>query len=596
MSERTGVWARFDDLSGSGESVLLSEPSHEFVARAPGQVAGVLRAAEQAARAGQWVAGFVTYEAAPGLDPSLPALPWKAEHPLAGLPLAWFSAFGHRQVVEPAWLVRDGAPSPGWSLDRDRAWHREAVGTVREAIAAGDYYELNLTARLTAEVDDPLELYLRLATAQRGRYHALIVTGEHTVVSASPELFFERNGDQVVTRPMKGTAARGRWPEEDLARAETLRTSEKERAENVMIVDVMRNDLGRVAVAGSVRVPALFTPERYPTLWQLTSTVTAQLPPGTDLADLFAALFPSGSVTGAPKRAAMQAIAAIEQRPRGLYCGAVGYLSPESDQPAARFSVAIRTVTISNRSGYGEYGAGGAITWSSDPDTEFAELETKTLALALPPHPARLIETLRFEPPDTLVNLDRHLDRLHESAQYFGFRYRLAAVEAALAETLRSRRAVTRVRIVLERSGAVHVEAEDFIPTHGPVRLGLAERPVRSDDVLLFHKHDARDRYDALRSSHPDVDDVVLWNERGEVTESTIASLAVHLDGRWWTPPLAAGLLPGVERGRLIDLGVLRERGITVDELMHADGVALVNSLRGWREGSLAVAHLLPAE
>jgi para-aminobenzoate synthetase/4-amino-4-deoxychorismate lyase len=590
------VWARFDDLSGGGESMLLSEPSHEFVARAPGQVAGVLRAAEQAARSGQWVAGFVTYEAAPGLDPSLPALAWAAEHPLSGLPLAWFAAFSRRQVLEPARLLRDGAPSPEWSLDRDRVWHREAVSTVREAIAGGDYYELNLTARLTAEIDDPLELYLRLATAQPGGYHALIVTGEHTVVSASPELFFERNGDDVVTRPMKGTAARGRWPEEDLARAEALRTSEKERAENVMIVDVMRNDLGRVAVAGSVKVPALFTTERYPTLWQLTSTVTAQLAPGTDLADLFGALFPSGSVTGAPKRAAMQAIAAIEERPRGLYCGAVGYLSPASAQPAARFSVAIRTVTLSNRSGYGEYGAGGAITWSSDPDTEFTELETKTLALAVPPRPARLIETLRFDPPDTLVNLERHLARLRGSAQYFGFCYRRGAVEAALAAALGRRRAVARVRIVLERSGAVHVEAEDFTPTPGPVRLGLAGRPVRSEDVLLFHKHDGRDRYDSLRGSRPDIDDVVLWNEHREVTESTIASLAVHLDGRWWTPPLAAGLLPGVERGRLIDLGVLRERDITIDELLHADGVALVNSLRGWREASLAVAQLLPAE
>ncbi|HWF50062.1 MAG TPA: chorismate-binding protein [Solirubrobacteraceae bacterium] len=596
MSERTGVWARFDDLSGGGESLLLSEPSHEFVARAPGQVAGVLRAAEEAARSGQWVAGFVTYEAAPGLDPSLPALSWTAEHPLANLPLAWFAAFRHRQALEPARLVRDGRPGPVWTLDRDQAWHREAVATVREAIAAGDYYELNLTARLTAEIDDPLELYLRLATAQPGGYHALIVTGEHTVVSASPELFFERHGDEVLTRPMKGTAGRGRWPEEDLARAETLRTSAKERAENVMIVDVMRNDLGRVALAGSVEVPALFTTERYPTLWQLTSTVTAQLAPGTDLADLFGALFPSGSVTGAPKRAAMQAIAAIEQRPRGLYCGAVGYLSPASPQPAARFSVAIRTVTLSNRSGYGEYGAGGAITWSSTPDIEFAELETKALALAAPPRPLRLIETLRFDPPDTLVNLDRHLARMRGSAEYFRFRYRRAAVEAALTDALRPRRAVTRVRIVLERSGAVHVEAEDFTATPGPVRLGLADRPVRSDDVLLFHKHDARGLYDALRGSQPDVDDVVLWNEHREVTESTIASLAVHLEGRWWTPPLAAGLLPGVERGRLIDLGVLRERDITIDKLMRADAVALVNSLRGWREASLAVAQLLPAE
>ncbi|HWF33751.1 MAG TPA: chorismate-binding protein, partial [Solirubrobacteraceae bacterium] len=374
--------------------------------------------------------------------------------------------------------------------------------------------------------------------------------------------------------------------------AEALRTSSKERAENVMIVDVMRNDLGRVAASGSVTVPALFDVERYPTLWQLTSTVTARLAPGTDLADLFAALFPSGSVTGAPKRAAMQAIAALEGRPRGVYCGAVGYLSPDPHRPPARFSVAIRTATRADASGYAEYGTGGAITWSSDPESEFAELETKALALTAPGPPERLLETLRFDPPDTLVNGARHLARLRASAGYFGFRYDAAAVDAAVARALRSRQTVTRVRIVVARSGAVEVQAEDFTPTSGVVDLGLAERPVRSGDVLLFHKHGARELYDALRRSQPDVDDVLLWNEHGQVTESTTANLAVRLEGRWWTPSLASGLLPGVERGRLLELGVLREREIAVEELADAEEIALVNSLRGWRPAQLRAAQL----
>ncbi|MDQ6805531.1 MAG: bifunctional anthranilate synthase component I family protein/class IV aminotransferase [Actinomycetota bacterium] len=582
--------------------MLLSGASHEFVAREPERVASVLRAAEDAARQGRWVAGFVSYEAAHALDAALPALGWPPEHPLSGLPLAWFAGFARREEVDPPQLV-PGHGGVDWRLDRDRAWHRGAVTTVREAIAAGDYYELNLTARLTAALDDPLELYRRLAGTQPGAYSSLIVTGEHTVVSASPELFFVRKGDEVLTRPMKGTARRGRWPNEDLASARALRTSEKERAENVMIVDVMRNDLGKVAEVGSVTVPALFETERYPTLWQLTSTVTARVGPDTDLADLFAALFPSGSVTGAPKRAAMQAIASTEQRPRGVYCGAVGYLSPDPRRPAARFAVAIRTATHANISGYAEYGAGGAITWSSDADAEWAELETKALALTSPPRPARLIETLRLEPPQTLVNLDRHLARLCASAEYFDFHYEQAAVDAALAHALAHRRAVTRVRIVLARSGAVHVEAEDLAPTAALVRLGVADRPIRSDDVLLFHKQADRDLYDSLRRSQPEVDDVVLWNERRQVTETTTASLAVQLDGRWWTPSLAGGLLPGVERARLIDLGALTERDISIDELTHADGVAVVNSLRGWRGAELSpvpsraqTAELLPRE
>ncbi|HWF73386.1 MAG TPA: chorismate-binding protein [Solirubrobacteraceae bacterium] len=590
------MWARFDDLRPGAQSMLLTDPAQEFVAHAPEEVKDALRAAEHAARAGHWVAGFVTYEAAHGLDSALPALAWAPGHPLAGLPLAWFAAFRCREEVGPPERVGGEAAQAGWSLDRERTWHRDAVACVREAIAAGDYYELNLTARLTATVTDPAELYARLADAQPGGYNALIVTGEHTVVSASPELFFARHGDEVVTRPMKGTTRRGRWPEEDVDRERALRTSEKERAENVMIVDVMRNDLGRVAALGSVEVPVLFETERYPTLWQLTSTVTARAAPGTDLADLFAALFPSGSVTGAPKRAAMQAIAAIEQRPRGVYCGAVGYLSPDPHLPGARFSVAIRTATRSNVSGYAEYGTGGAITWSSDPEAEWAELQTKAAALSGSPPPARLLETLRFDPPGTLVNLERHLARLSASAHYFGFRYRRAAVDTALAEALARRCAVARVRLVLERSGAVHVEAEDFLPTPGAVRLAIADDPVRSSDVLLYHKHADRELYDSARRAHPGVDDVVLWNERRQVTETTTANLAVRLDERWWTPSLACGLLPGAERARLIELGELAEREITVEELIQAERVAVVNSLRGWREAQLTAAQLLPQE
>jgi para-aminobenzoate synthetase / 4-amino-4-deoxychorismate lyase len=618
------VRARFDDLGPGGASFVLSEPTAQLVARDLGSVAGVVRAAEEAARAGHWVAGFVTYEAAPGLDPSLPSLDWPPGHPLASLPLAWFGVFARREEV--------AAPSPevwpapadertdegrdkrrGWQLDRDHAWHRHAVADIQEAIAAGDYYQLNLTARLTgtmSDMADPADpsyepptgpvyepsdtVYEPLAAAQAGRYNALIVTPDHTVISASPELFFSARGDRVVTRPMKGTAPRGRWPEEDRRRAEELRSSAKERAENVMIVDLVRNDLGRLAEVGTVDVAALFDAERYPTVWQLTSTVAAQIGAGVDLAGLFAALFPSGSVTGAPKRAAMRAISEIEQRPRGVYCGAVGYLEPldypsEAPRPAARFSVAIRTITCVNRSGYAEYGTGGAITADSDADAEWAELLTKTVVLHPPPRPAQLIETLRREPPRSLVNLERHLARLRASADYFAFAYDLAGVETALSDALAHRPALARVRIRLEPSGRVHVDVGELGVAPAVVCLALADHPVRSDDVLLFHKQADRQRYDGFRRSRPDADDVVLWNEAGQVTETTIANLAVHLDGRWWTPPLSCGLLPGIERARLVEEGVLAERIVTIDDLLGAPDVAVVSSLRGWRLAKVEV-------
>ncbi|HEY0806246.1 MAG TPA: chorismate-binding protein [Pseudonocardiaceae bacterium] len=374
------VVARFDDLTPGGRCFELSGLVDQFAAEGANDVAGVLRAAERAARAGRWVAGFVTYEAAPGLDPTLPAREWPRGHPLCTLPLAWFAACSDRTEVQPCRPAAD-PESVRWRLDRDRAWHRDAVAHVRESIARGDYYQLNLTARMTAEIRDAYDHYARLALAQNGAYNAFIATPEHTIMSASPELFFTRDGDEIVTRPMKGTAPRGQCPDDDLDRAVALRGSAKERAENIMIVDLLRNDLGRIATNGSVQVRELLATERYPTLWTLTSTIAARTRPNTDLAEIFGALFPSGSVTGAPKRAAMSAIGEIEQRPRGVYCGAIGYLAPHG---VARFSVAIRTITRVRGTGYAEYGTGGGITYSSDAASEWAELLTKTAVLHHP--------------------------------------------------------------------------------------------------------------------------------------------------------------------------------------------------------------------
>jgi para-aminobenzoate synthetase/4-amino-4-deoxychorismate lyase len=579
----------------------LTRPTAEFVAHSPTEVPAVLRAAEDAARRGSWVAGFVGYEAAAGLDAALAVRTRRDDDPLAGLPLVWFAAFDHRVPVpplEPA--VGTGETADGgdrnepavtaWHPDRDSVWHAEAVAAIREAIARGDYYQLNLTARLLGSVGDPVPAYAAVAGAQAGAHHALIVTREHAVISASPELFFSRQGTRLVVRPMKGTAKRGRWSAEDAAVAEGLRRSAKERAENTMIVDLLRNDLGRIAVTGTVRVSELFAVERYPTVWQLTSTICADVPERIGLLEIFTALHPSGSVTGAPKAAAMSAIAALEHRPRGVYCGAIGYLAPDPVHPEARFNVAIRTVTQDLRSGYAEYGAGGAITYPSRPDAEWAELLAKADVLRRPARPPGLIETCRYDPPGPAVEVGRHLARLAASAVYFGIRHDPAAAATAVGEALSARETPARVRILLDRSGRLTVEVGDLPPAGGTAILGLAAGPVRSDDILLFHKNSDRGRYDRWRRSRPGTDDVILWNERHEVTETTIASIAVRLDGSWWTPPLDCGLLPGIGRARLLERGVIRERVIPVGELARADGLAMISSLRGWRPARLAPA------
>lgn len=597
----SGVFARFDDLGEGGRSFVLTDPVEWFVATEPARVAEVLAAAEDAARRGRWVAGFVSYEAAAGLDSTLPVAARPTDHPLSGLPLVWFAAFARRQDVTCHAIDRTlNAPEPpataAWRLDQDERHHRDAVERIRLRIAAGDFYQVNLTARLSGTVRDAFAQYARLAVAQRGRFNAFMSTGEHAVASASPELFFTRDDRLVTTRPMKGTASRGRWPGEDEQHVRALRTSAKERAENIMIVDLLRNDLGRIAETGTVAVRSLLEPERYPTVWQLTSTVTALAREGTDLVDLFRALFPSGSVTGAPKVAAMRAIVDLEDSPRGVYCGAVGYLAPHPVRPPLRFSVAIRTLTTAIGSGYAEYGAGGGITWSSDPAAEWAELLTKTVVLRRPPRaPARLLESMRFEPPGRVANMDRHLARLVASARHFGFPEDVHALRAAVWRAVTGRADTCRVRLWLDSTGAVAAEAEPLTATPDLTELAIADRTVCSEDVLLFHKHDDRRRYDEPRRSRPDVDDVLLVNERGHVTESTCANLAVLIRGRWWTPPLDSGLLPGIERARLLETGELAERVLTPDDVASADAVALVSSLRGWRPARLAVCGRMSA-
>jgi para-aminobenzoate synthetase/4-amino-4-deoxychorismate lyase len=369
--------ARFDDLTTGGRSWALEEPLAEMSTHDPGQVPALIAEAEAGARSGRWVAGFVCYEAAPGFDSGLRV---RSVGPSLGgrVPLAWF-AFFDRCVEVPFGSAGEAVEDPSWTLEWNQARHRAAIDTIKGLIAAGTTYQVNLTARAWGTVRDPWALYAKLADAQRGGVNAFIETGSHSVVCASPELFFGTDHGRIVMRPMKGTARRGDTAESDSLAAGTLSTSTKERAENVMIVDMVRNDLGRIARTGSVRVDSLFELEKYPTVWQLTSTVAADLAPRANLATIFRALFPAASVTGAPKWATMKAIAELEDSPRGVYCGAVGWIAPGARR--ARFCVAIRTATVVTATGEAQYGTGGAITWPSDPQAEWDELLAKAAVL-----------------------------------------------------------------------------------------------------------------------------------------------------------------------------------------------------------------------
>jgi para-aminobenzoate synthetase / 4-amino-4-deoxychorismate lyase len=608
-AEKT-VRCRIDHTAAGEGGTELRAPRGQLEAWSTSDVAGVLAEAEAAARRGLYAAGFVAYEAAPAFDDAFRVhavtRPGRA---VPRLPLAWFGLFAESHAVGPLSPAGTGTASSEdafspetspWCCEIDASSHAGGVGAIRASIAAGDAYLVNHTTRFRrtwAETDDPFSLYRRLVAAHNGGYHAYMETADWAVACGSPELFFAHASGRLTARPMKGTAPRGRWATEDAGHAAALQHSAKERAENVMVVDLLRNDIGRIAATGTVTVPELCQVERHPTLWQLTSTVTAETPPGIGLADIFGALFPCASVTGAPKVSAMSIIADLEQAPRGVYCGAVGLIRPDRsgtrpDGVSTRFAVSIRTAVVDKCRQLVEYGSGGGITWDSSPESEWQEVLIKTKALvdARPPpgDGHGLIETMGYYPDDNggvVRNLEDHLTRLASSADYFGFPVPRHAAHR-IGRAISGLTTPARLRLVLYPDGAIDVTTATLEGGERPPllqQLCVDPQPIESSDVALFHKTTDRQRYEDRARRHSGADDVVLLNERGEVTETTRANLAVCLGGRWSTPPLDCGLLPGVERARLLAAGHLVERVIPVEELHHAEAVATLSSLRGWR-------------
>jgi para-aminobenzoate synthetase/4-amino-4-deoxychorismate lyase len=579
--------ARFDALGshGEGRSFVFRRLASVVEAWTLAEVVPALQAVERAVAEGLHAAGFVAYEAAPAFDPALSVR--GVDESAGPLPLLRFALFRDRMEGRPPSAEEaDGEFSLGvWTPSVTEEHYAEAVGRIREWIAAGDTYQVNHTFRLRASfTGDDAAAYARLVLAQRAAYSAHLRFGAVSILSISPELFFRWEGDALTLRPMKGTRPRGRWPAEDAALAAALLASAKDRAENVMIVDLLRSDAGRVAVPGSVDVPRLFEVERYETVHQLTSTIRARTRPGTRLSDLFGALFPSGSITGAPKIRTSRLIAELEDSPRGVYTGAVGFVSPGE----AIFNVAIRTLVIDRRAGTAELGVGSGITYDSDAAAEYRECLSKAEFARRAPNDFHLLETLLWEPENGFFLLGGHLDRLRESARYFGFRCDREEIERRLADGVSSRlTGPRRVRLLLTREGGVSVEVSPLPVSEEPVRVALAGEAVNSEEPLLYHKTTRREVYERRAAERPDCDDVLLVNERGEVTESTIANVVVETAGERLTPPLACGLLPGVFRAELLRRGAVAERVLTPADLQRAEAIWLVNSVRRWRRAVL---------
>jgi para-aminobenzoate synthetase/4-amino-4-deoxychorismate lyase len=592
--------AQFDDCLTS-LSTVYSDCTAVLETTELDEVNRLLTLVEQAAAHGLWAIGFISYDAAPGFDAALttrfrePRPSAKSDatvdfaHP--DLPLAWFGLFRTKQTEPYGYSDR---PRGRYEFDRWRASlnfdeYAARIAELQGLLGAGDTYQTNLTFRLASRVSgDLFACYRDLVDAQGGAYNAYIDTGRFVVASASPELFFEWSGESLTARPMKGTVSRGRSPAEDRLNRDWLASSEKNQAENVMIVDLIRNDLGRVAQFGSVEVPELFALEQYETLWQMTSTVRAAPRPELSLGDIFRALFPSGSITGAPKYLTMEIIAKLESSARGLYCGAIGLVAPPGESFRAKFNVAIRTLVVDRSNGLALYGTGGGITIDSTPTLEFAEAYAKTAILPRPPETHSLIETMAVLPTLGVRNRPLHLTRLLNSAMYFGFAIDLEKIEQALDVMAAKTTEPQRLRLVLDHKGEIEVTVTRLLPSQiEPISLIIDFEPIMSNDPLFAHKTTLRNAYECRAARHHDVDDVLLVNERGEVTESTVANLVVMLEGEWWTPPLTSGCLPGVERARLIAQGLVRERVLYPSDVSAASRIGVVSSLRGFRRAAL---------
>jgi para-aminobenzoate synthetase / 4-amino-4-deoxychorismate lyase len=495
----------------------------------------------------------------------------------------------------------------------DPAQFTAAIDAIQQALRAGDSYQVNFTYRLGFNVfGSPVALFRRLRARQPVRYGALIaLPGDRWVLSCSPELFVEKTGAALHARPMKGTAPRSADPMVDRQAAEFLGRDPKNRSENVMIVDLLRNDLARVAAIGSVKVPALFSVEPYESVWQMTSTVTAALRARTSFAAILRALFPCGSITGAPKYKTMQLIEALESTPRGLYCGAIGWLDaapadpPDvvpAGQPCGDFclSVAIRTLTLSAQTQpgkqpgkrRGEMGVGAGIVLDSVAADEFAECQLKARFLTQADPGFQLFETMYGTHQDGVRHLERHLARLSASARWLDFRFDEVDTRARIAaqcEALQPDHG-HRVRLVLDKAGVMEITAAPLVPLADEV-VGVLLGPdhgfatTQAGDMLLLHKTTRRAEYDRgwREAEALDAFDTLFFNERGELTEGGRSSIFVKREGRWWTPPLSSGVLPGVMRGVLLDDPALgaAERVLTRDDVQTADALLICNALRG---------------
>jgi len=575
LDDRT-PYVILDDMGGCER--VYRNPVAAIRADSTAEVSSALAAVDETVARGRHVAGYLSYELGYVLEPRLAALMPRKRL----LPLLWFGVFDSCEFMnaEPgAKGPRTHAGPPAYEWGRDA--HRAAFDRVRALISAGDLYQANVSFRgRFAFAGDPYAFYRELKRQSGASNCAFVFDGERQILSLSPELFFSIDAKGcAVVKPMKGTAPRGPTIQADLCAIAGLRASEKERAENLMIVDLLRNDLAKISVPGSVRVDSLFDVETYATLHQMVSTVSARIAPPQSLSRIIRALFPCGSITGAPKLRAMEVIREIESSARGAYCGAIGHCAPDG---SARFNVAIRTLTIAD--GRGELGVGSAVVHDSRAAAEYDECRLKARFFECARKPLQLIETLHFASGKGYVRKELHLKRMEHSAVVLGLGFDHAAVQVVLDHAVRETEASARVRLLLDENGEFRAEATMFSDTPSLWRYAISPCRVDSRDPLIRHKTSRRRLYDRERdrmSAQTGCDEILFLNEKDELSEGSRSNIFLARAGQLFTPHIDSGLLDGRLRRELLDRGDCTEARLTCEDLKAADGVFLGNSLRG---------------
>jgi len=532
-----------------------------------------------------YAVGYICYEASPAFDSALKVKQYKDDDNSV-MPLLWFSLYNDYEIIEIPELSSSNC-FKNWTSSVDKDSYNSSIKKVKDHIREGDTYQVNYTLRQYAGFDgNPWNLFCNLSVAQQGDYSAFIDNDEFSICSVSPELFFTFDNGKLTGCPMKGTAARGLTNEADKNNAQWLYNSEKNRAENLMIVDMIRNDFGRVAKTGSVTVPKLFNIEKYPTVLQMTSNVEAE----TDYSifEVIKALFPCASITGAPKANTMKIISEVETVPRGLYTGSIGFITPEN---RAQFNVAIRTVVIDKATNKAEYGVGGGIVWDSTDKDEYMECIVKSRVLEGSSPSFFMLESLLWTPDDGYFLLDYHMDRLLGSAEYFNYMLDKTQIIKLLNNSIESFPAISqKIRLLVSKNGTVKCENTTIELVNGLENIkhiAISNTHVNSNDPFLYHKTTNRSVYESAKADYPDQYDVLLWNERGELTESCRANLVLNIKNNLYTPPISSGILGGTFRRYLLETGKISEKILFKEDLVKADEIFLINSVRKWEKAVL---------